>query len=214
MCQRWEGLWRLPQRAPFYNASDLEDSKPGWGVFFATQRTLSSISQPLVHNVLQRLTLLKPAILLTKRSASPESASRTCGPPARRQQDIRAFTADVPPSGSCSNTSNPAPLIRLAVSARSSAGSSMTDPHPTLITTAVGFITADTTSLVMCFVSSVNGAVATMLSLECDHLPPFLRLVEVIHERISRSGNATNHPRRNPSRNTKSLSEQTLRATC
>ena len=152
---------RLPQRAPFYNASDWR-TRSLFGAFFGYQGTLLSIFQPLIYNVLRRLTLLKLAILLKKRSASPESASRTCGPATRRQQDIRAFTADVPPSGSCSNTSNPAPLIRVAVSARSSAGSSMTDPHPTLITTAVGFITASSTSLIMCCVSSVNGAVATV----------------------------------------------------
>jgi hypothetical protein len=39
---------------------------------------------------------------------------------------------------------------------------SMTGPRPTLITTAVGFITANSASLIMCRVFSVNGAVATM----------------------------------------------------
>ena len=49
------------------------------------------------------------------------------------------------------------------ISAWISAFSSITGPRPTLITTAVGFMTAIWAAPIMCFVSGVSGAAETVI---------------------------------------------------
>jgi hypothetical protein len=79
----------LPQGDAFYDASAWEDSNPFGGIFFATQGTLSSISQPLIRNILQRLALLKPAVLLKKEAHRLILSVGRVVRAVRPQKDIR-----------------------------------------------------------------------------------------------------------------------------
>ena len=116
-----------------------------------------------VHHILQRLPFAEPLELLRGRTSwrrRSQSAvwSAQCGDSSTLSILYSGLSAG---SGSTEVTSSPAPLIRPLSSARIMAGSSITGPRPTLMITPLGFMAANSASLIMLLVSAVSGAAAT-----------------------------------------------------